>query len=231
MSDGHVYATRKFTFSAAHRYGRPEWSESENRRVFGHLTVSHGHNYVLEVTIRGAVDEQTGMVMDLAELKRVVADAIIQRFDHADLNADPLFAPGTIPTTENLVRAAWDLLAPQAWTGASVAPAALGGSDLLRGVFRRVSALELTRQYHFSAGHRLANPALSSHENERGSTASAIRQHGHNYLIEVTVAGELDPVTGMSADLGALDAAVKRVSPGSRGPLRSLERRARASRA
>ena len=50
MSDGPVYATRKFTFSAAHRYGRPEWSESENRRVFGHLTVSHGHNYVLEVT-------------------------------------------------------------------------------------------------------------------------------------------------------------------------------------
>ena len=66
MSDGHVYATRKFTFSAAHRYGRPEWSESENRRVFGHLTVSHGHNYVLEVTIRGPVDEETGMVMDLA---------------------------------------------------------------------------------------------------------------------------------------------------------------------
>ena len=84
MSDGPVYATRKFTFSAAHRYGRPEWSESENRRVFGHLTVSHGHNYVLEVTIRGPVDAHTGMVMDLAELKRVVSDAIIQRFDHAD---------------------------------------------------------------------------------------------------------------------------------------------------
>jgi 6-pyruvoyltetrahydropterin/6-carboxytetrahydropterin synthase len=113
MSDGLVYATRKFTFSSAHRYGRPEWSESENRRVFGHLTVSHGHNYVLEVTIRGPVDEQTGMVMDLAELKRVVADAIIQRFDHADLNADPFFVPGTIPTTENLVRAAWDLLLPK----------------------------------------------------------------------------------------------------------------------
>jgi 6-pyruvoyltetrahydropterin/6-carboxytetrahydropterin synthase len=113
MSDGHVYATRKFTFSSAHRYGRAEWSDAENRRVFGSLTVPHGHNYVLEVTIKGPIDAQTGMVMDLAELKRVVSDAVIQRFDHADLNVDPFFAPGTIPTTENIVRAVWDLLQPK----------------------------------------------------------------------------------------------------------------------
>ena len=113
MSDGLVYATRKFTFSAAHRYGRAEWSDAENRRVFGNLTVPHGHNYILEVTIKGLVDAQTGMVMDLAELKRVVSDAVIQRFDHTDLNTDPLFSPGTIPTTENIVRAAWDLLQPK----------------------------------------------------------------------------------------------------------------------
>jgi len=113
MSDGQVYTTRKFTFSAAHRYWRAEWSEAENRRVFGGLTVSHGHNYVLEVTIRGSVDAQTGMVMDLAELKRVVSDAVIQRFDHADLNTDMFFSQGAIPTTENLVRTAWDLLAPK----------------------------------------------------------------------------------------------------------------------
>ena len=113
MSAGQVYATRKFTFAAAHRYWREEWSIAENRRVFGNLTVPHGHNYVLEVTIRGVVDAQTGMVMDLAELKRVVSDAVVQRFDHADLNADPLFTQGAIPTTENLVRSVWDLLAPK----------------------------------------------------------------------------------------------------------------------
>jgi hypothetical protein len=66
MSHSLVYATRKFTFSAAHRYWRSEWPAEENRRVFGNLTVAHGHNYVLEVTIRGAVDPETGMVMDLA---------------------------------------------------------------------------------------------------------------------------------------------------------------------
>ena len=108
-----VYATRKFTFSAAHRYWRDEWTAEENARVFGNLTVAHGHNYVLEVTVRGSVDPRTGMVMDLGELKRLVGEAVIARFDHADLNHDALFAAGSIPTTENLVRAIWDLLAPK----------------------------------------------------------------------------------------------------------------------
>lgn len=112
-ASGMVYATRKFTFSSAHRYWRPEWSAEDNTRVFGNLTVPHGHNYVLEVTVRGAVDPATGMVMDLGELKRLVGDAVVSRFDHADLNRDTLFASGAIPTTENLVRAIWDLLVPK----------------------------------------------------------------------------------------------------------------------
>jgi 6-pyruvoyltetrahydropterin/6-carboxytetrahydropterin synthase len=108
-----VYATRKFTFSAAHRYWREEWTAGENTRVFGRLTVVHGHNYVLEVTVRGPVDPRTGMVMDLGELKRLVGETVIARFDHADLNQDSLFASGSLPTTENLVRALWQLLAPK----------------------------------------------------------------------------------------------------------------------
>jgi len=108
-----IYATRKFTFSAGHRYWREDWSAEENTRVFGQLTVPHGHNYTLEVTVRGAVDPRTGMVMDLGELKRLVGDAVVSRFDHADLNRDPLFATGMVPTTENLARAVWDLLVPK----------------------------------------------------------------------------------------------------------------------
>jgi 6-pyruvoyltetrahydropterin/6-carboxytetrahydropterin synthase len=113
LNVGTVYATRKFGFSSAHRYWRDEWTPEENRRVFGNLTVVHGHNYVLEVTVQGLADPKTGMVMDLAEVKRVVGDAIVARFDHADLNRDALFAGGQIPTTENLVQAAWELLAPK----------------------------------------------------------------------------------------------------------------------
>ena len=73
-----------------------------------------------------------------------------------------------------------------------------------------MSATELTRQYHFSAGHRLESEALSPEENAR-VYGQCYRQHGHNYLVEVTVGGRPDPVTGMAADLGALDAAVQRV--------------------
>ena len=112
-ASGMVYATRKFTFSSAHRYWRSEWSSEDNTRIFGNLTVPHGHNYVLEVTVRGAVDPATGMVMDLGELKRLVGDLVVSRFDHADLNRDAVFASGAIPTTENLVRAIWDLLVPK----------------------------------------------------------------------------------------------------------------------
>jgi 6-pyruvoyltetrahydropterin/6-carboxytetrahydropterin synthase len=113
LEPGSVYATRRFAFSAAHRYWRPEWSAEENRRAFGRLTQVHGHNYTLEITIRGAVDERTGMLMDLGELKQVVGEAVIQRFDHSDLNEDPLFSGGAVPTTENLALGIWELLAPK----------------------------------------------------------------------------------------------------------------------
>jgi len=112
-ASGMVYATRKFTFSSAHRYWRPEWSAEDNTRIFGNLTVPHGHNYVLEVTVRGAVDPATGMVMDLGELKRLVGDLVVSRFDHADLNRDAVFLSNDTATTENLVRTIWDLLAPK----------------------------------------------------------------------------------------------------------------------
>ena len=71
-----------------------------------------------------------------------------------------------------------------------------------------MSDFRLTRAYHFSAGHRLESLALSEEDNAR-LYGQCYRQHGHNYVVEVTVAGTLDPVTGMSADLGAVDAAVE----------------------
>ncbi len=109
------YTTRTFSFSSGHRYWVLEWTDEENRREFGSLTVHHGHNYRVDVTVRGEIDERTGMVMDLAELKRIVGELVVSRFDHADLNADPLFT-GKVPTTENLAIAVWRLLAPKLGT-------------------------------------------------------------------------------------------------------------------
>ena len=104
-----AYSSRRFTFSAAHRYWVEAWSPAENERFFGRLTIPHGHNYALEVTVRGPIDPETGMVINLTELKAVVNDAVIQRFDHADLSADPLFR-GRVATTENIAITVWNLL-------------------------------------------------------------------------------------------------------------------------
>ena len=104
-----AHSTRRFSFSAGHRYVVDAWSPEENERVFGRLTVPHGHNYTLDVTVAGPIDPDTGMVIDLAELKTVVSETIIERFDHADLNADPAFR-GRVPTTENIAVVVWDLL-------------------------------------------------------------------------------------------------------------------------
>ena len=109
---GIAYSTRRFTFAAGHHYRVEAWSDAENQRVFGRLLVPHGHNYRLDVTVRGPVDPDTGMVIDLADLKRVVGETVVDRFDHADLNADPLFR-GRVPTTENIAIAIWDLLEPK----------------------------------------------------------------------------------------------------------------------
>jgi len=105
-----AYSTRRFAFSAGHHYWISEWSDAENERVFGRLTGSHGHNYTVDVTIRGPIDPRTGMVIDLSELKRIVTETVVERFEHADLNADPLFR-GRVPTTENLALVIWDLVA------------------------------------------------------------------------------------------------------------------------
>lgn len=107
---GRARSTRRFAFSSGHRYWVAAWSREENERAFGRLTVPHGHNYTLDVTVQGPIDERTGMVIDLGELKRLVTEAVVERFDHADLNADPLFRD-RVPTTENIALVVWDILA------------------------------------------------------------------------------------------------------------------------
>ena len=104
----HAELTRRVTFAAAHRYRRPEWDDATNERVFGDCARPsyHGHSYRCDVTVRGAIDETTGFVVDLGELDRVLAREVRDRFDHRNINVDvPEFADGRlVPTGENLAR-------------------------------------------------------------------------------------------------------------------------------
>ena len=106
-----VYLTRKIEFSASHLYHNPAFTAEENLRIFGKCNNphGHGHNYVVEVLVGGCVDPETGMVINMVELDNVVRSRVIERFDHANLNLDPLFV-NRVPTTENLCRAVFALL-------------------------------------------------------------------------------------------------------------------------
>lgn len=107
-----IYVTRKSTFSAAHRLYNPTFSDERNQAVFDKCNNprGHGHNYVLEVTVRGLPDPLTGYVIDLKELKDILEEVIIDKVDHKHLNYDVDFLRGTIPTVENLCVAFWDQL-------------------------------------------------------------------------------------------------------------------------
>lgn len=109
-----MIVTARLTFSAAHRLHNPDRDAEWNRRTYGKCdnAAGHGHNYALEVSVKGAIDPETGMVIDLKHLKDIMRDRVIDRVDHTSLNSDVDFLRGVIPTAENLARAFWNELAP-----------------------------------------------------------------------------------------------------------------------
>jgi 6-pyruvoyltetrahydropterin/6-carboxytetrahydropterin synthase len=117
--------TRRVRFSAAHRYHRPEWSDERNHETFGPCSNphGHGHDYLLEVTVSGEVDPETGFSVDLAALDRVLREEVVEPLDHQHLNfVVPEFAPGgQIPTSESILLLLWRRVAPR-----------VGGARLVR---------------------------------------------------------------------------------------------------
>ena len=107
-----IYLTRKCEFSASHYYHNPGLTPEENARIFGKCANlnGHGHNYTLEVTVKGDIDPRTGFVVDLKELKEILNREVLDPLDHRHLNKEvPEFATA-IPTTENLAIAIWSRL-------------------------------------------------------------------------------------------------------------------------
>lgn len=107
-----VYLTRKAEFSASHFYHNPEMSAEENRRLFGKCNNphGHGHNYVVELTVAGEVDERSGMVIDLKDLKALLEREVLEPFDHKFLNKEVHVFEEKIPTTENIALEIWNRL-------------------------------------------------------------------------------------------------------------------------
>ena len=105
-----VHVTRRLTFAAGHILAKPEWDDARNREVFGACSGDHGHNYELEVTVSGSVDVNTGMVINLREVDRIVKELVIHDVDHRHMNRDVSWLQGCLPTTENVALAIWHRL-------------------------------------------------------------------------------------------------------------------------
>jgi len=108
-----VEITRQVEFSASHRLFNPAFSDRDNERIFGicNNPNGHGHNYVLDVTVAGEPDPQTGMIIDLKTLRDLLEEELIRHVDHKNLNLDVPFLQGCVPTVEMLVIRFWERLA------------------------------------------------------------------------------------------------------------------------
>ncbi len=194
---------RRAQFAASHRYWLPELSEAENFARFGPSArfPGHGHNYVLQVGMQGVVDAY-GMVLNLSEVKQVLQQRVIQDLNFSYLNQVwPEFSQ-TLPTTEFIAYAIWQRLRD----ALPLSSIRLYEDSQLWADYRG-EAMEayLTVATHFSAAHRLALDHLSLEENTRiYGLCARPHGHGHNYGLEVTVKGSIDPRTGMIVDLAAL---------------------------
>lgn len=188
----HVLLTKRIEFAAAHRYMRPEWDEEKNRAVFGpcYNPPAHGHNYMLEVTVSGPVDQKTGMVINLFDLKRVLL-AVIEEFDHKNFNLDMPYFKDRVPTSENIARVLWSKLDTQRDIGMLHTIRLYEDEDLYADVTAAAGLDEasVTKRYSFNAV-------------QDGN-------QGCEWDCFVTVHGPIDPITGMVTDVAALDRLVQ----------------------
>ena len=116
---GRAYFGRRYMLSASHRLHSEALSAEENRSAYGKCNNphGHGHNYTIEILVGGPVNAETGMVINLADLDSIVQSKVLARFDHTNLNFDPMFT-NRVPTTENLCRAVHELLVGEIPAGA-----------------------------------------------------------------------------------------------------------------
>jgi len=133
--------TRRVSFSAAHRYSRPDWTDEKNASTFGACAWPnfHGHSYVCDVTVAGPIDGTTGFVVDLGVLDRILKEQVRDRFDHRNINLDvPEFADGKlVPTGENLARYIFEQVDRKLPKPASVVRVTVGEDDSLSSTYSR----------------------------------------------------------------------------------------------
>jgi len=208
-----VTLTRKISFSSGHRYWFDSKSEAENRVIFGDWAsrFNHGHNYVLWVSCSGEVNEPNGMVVNIKWIDDALKSLVLSKFDQKSINDEVDGFANNAPSVENLLLHFRALL-NELPGGVTLVGLKLEETPLLYGEWDLENEMvTLTRVYEFAASHRLDVPELGESENLRlFGKCNNLHGHGHNYVLEVTVSGDIDPVSGMMVDLGELDSVCER---------------------
>lgn len=210
------YLTRQTAFEASHYNRIPELSDAENFALFGAAANpnSHGHNYVLEVMVKGSVDVDDGMVINLVTLDALLKTEVLAKYDHKHLNRQhPVFAknPHLQPTCENMTIEIWQRLVSSLSGGMLHRVRLYESSSNFADYYGDGQMVYLTKVYEFSAAHRLHSHTLSEEENrEIFGKCNNPAGHGHNYVLEVTVKGDVDERTGLVAGLDFLDEVVQK---------------------
>ena len=105
--------TKKYHFCASHKYGNADWSEEKNLEVFDKDYNTHGHNYILEVSVTGPIDQGSGWLVDLKKLGQIVKKYVVNVLDHSQIEEDIEWFKGKQPSSENILVWAWDEIAPR----------------------------------------------------------------------------------------------------------------------
>lgn len=202
-----LYLSRKATFSAAHYYYIDGWSPEKNLKTFGACSNQngHGHDYTLEVMVKGRLNKRSGIVVNITDIDKVMKKFIGENLEGKFLNKENDYFKHTLPTTENLAAYIWDGLESKVGD-CQLHRVKLRENPYLYTIKEADSMVQLTRKYHFSSAHRLHSHSLSEQENMAiFGKCNNPYGHGHNYYLEVTVKGTPDPITGMIADMTILD--------------------------
>jgi 6-pyruvoyltetrahydropterin/6-carboxytetrahydropterin synthase len=208
--------TRKVSFSSGHRYWFAGKSREENEKIFGAWAspYNHGHNYVLDVEVEGSVAADTGMVVNIKDVDAVLKKQLLPQFINRSINDEISYFGSVSPTLENLMSYVWAEIEKIGLPKeATLTHIKLEEMPLLYGEYWRTKdgmKTTITRVYEFAASHRLHSEGLSKDRNiELYAKCNNLNGHGHNYLLEVTIGGEPDAITGMIASIDEIDARVE----------------------
>lgn len=200
---GLLYLTKRIEFSSSHFLSEPSWNSERNAVRFGKEVNTHGHNYLLELSLEGPVNPVTGMVINTVELKERTVQ-LLEEFDHKHLNLDLPYFKEKLPTVENLAYTLGYLFQERnrdvTLSRVRLYEYEESFADYLASSNIKPLTSNLvyhTQVYRFSSAHRLHSKFLSDAENKRiYGKCNNPNSHGHNYVLFVTLQGIPDPKSG-----------------------------------